>query len=180
MKIVFKLVPLAVVVGLGVWLWTVFFPGPETIIRRHLEKVAKEASFTSNESTLARLSGAENLATHFATNVEVNINTREGDRQEFVGRDQITQAAVAARSQLGSLVVKFLDVTVAVAQDKQSATADLTVDANISGQPEALVQQVKITFQKMNGQWLITRVETVRVLSILNFEPGNTPFIVRA
>jgi len=165
MKITFRLILLAALAGLGVWLWMIFFPSPEKIIRQRLGKVASEVSFAADEGTLARLASAENLANYFTTNVEVNIDTREGDRQEFIGRAQITRAALAARSQLGSLKVKFLDVVVTVAQGKQSATSDLTVDANISGQPEAFVQEVKITFQKFNGQWLITRVETIRTLS---------------
>jgi len=180
MKIALRLVLLAALAALSIWLWTVFFPSPEKIIRQRLDKVAKEASFAPNESTLARLASAESLANEFATNVEVNIDTREANRQEFVGRDQITQAALAARSAVGSLNVKFLDVVVTVAPNKQSATADLTVDANVSGQPEAIVQQVKITFQKISGQWLITRATTVRVLSILDFEPAQRHFIVEA
>lgn len=178
MKIIFRVVWLAALAALVIWLWTVLFPSPEKIILRRLDKVARDVSFAANEGALARLAGAENLAGYFATNVEVNINTREGDRQDFVGRDQITQAAVAARSQLGSLDVKFLDVNLLVAPNKQSATADLTVDANVSGQPDAVVQEVKITLQKIGGQWLITRVETIRVLSILNFELWRAPSIV--
>ena len=180
MKIVFRVVLLAALAAVGVWLWTVFFPSPEKIIRRQLSEVAKRVSFTADEGTLARLADAQSLAGYFATNVEVNINTREGDRQNFVGRDQITQAALAARSAVGSLNVKFLDVDVTVAPDKQSATADLTVDANVAGQPEAIVQEVKITLQKIAGQWLITRVATVRILSILNFEPAHALRIVDA
>lgn len=180
MKIAFRVVLLAVLAALGAWLWTVLFPSPEKIIRRRLDEVAKHVSFAANESTLARLASAQGLADYFATNVEVNVNTREGDRQEFVGRPQITQAALGARSALGSLSVKFLDVNVTVAPDQQSATADLTVDANVSGQPNAIVQEVKITLQKIGGQWLITRVATVRVISTLNFEPARAPSIVGA
>ena len=180
MKIAFRVVLLAALAALGAWLWTAFFPSPEKIIRQRLAEVAKDVSFAPNGSTLARLAGAQNLAGYFATNVAVNINTREGNQQEFVGRTQITQAAVAARSALSSLGVKFLDVDVTVAPDKQSASADLTVDANISGQPDALVQEVKINLQKISGQWLITRVATIRILSILNFEPAHAPFIVNA
>ena len=180
MKIVFRVVLLAALVALGIWLWTVFFPSPEKIIRQRLDKVAKESSFAPNESALTRLAAAEGLANYFATNVEVSIDTRVADRQEFVGRSQITQAAMAARSQLGSLNVKFLDVTVKVTPDKQSAIADLTVDANVSGQPDAIVQEVKITLRKIDGQWLITRVATVRVLSFLDFELTRAPSIVWA
>jgi hypothetical protein len=180
MKIVFRVIFLAALAALGVWLWTVFFPSPEKIIRRQLDEIAKRASFTANESALARLGTAQSLAGYFSTNAEVHIDTREAGQHDLIGREQIMQTAVAAQSALGSLNVKFLDVKVTVALDKQSATADLTVDANVSGQPDAIVQEVKITFQKINGQWLITRVTTVRVLSILNFEPARALSIVGA
>jgi hypothetical protein len=54
---------------------------------------------------------------------------------------------------------------VTVAPDKQSAVADLTVQANISGEPDPIVQEMKFTLRKIDGRWLITRVETVRTLS---------------
>jgi hypothetical protein len=180
MKIFFRVVLLAALVALGAWLWAILFPSPEKVIRRRLDEVARRVSFTPNEGSLARLAGAQSLAGYFATNVEVNINTREEKQQSFVGRDQITQAAVAARSALGSLNVKFLDVDVTVAPNKQSATADLTVDADVSGQPNAVVQEVKLSLKKTGGQWLITRVATVRVLSTLNFKPAGAPSIVWA
>lgn len=180
MKIVFRLILLVALVALGVWLWTIFFPGPEKIIRQRLDKVAKEASFTANEGALARLGAAQSLAGYFSTNAEVHVDTREAGQHDLIGRQQIMQTVVAAQSVLGSMNVKFLDVVITVASDKQSATADLTVDANVSGQPDSIVQQLKITLQKIDGQWLITRVTTVRVLSILDFERARQPLIVEA
>ena len=180
MKIVFRIVLLAALAAAGFWLWTILFPSPGKIIRRQLNAVAKCASFAADEGTLARMADAESLAGYFSTNVEVNINIREGDRQDFVGRDQITQAALAARSAVSSLSVKFLDVAVTVAPDKQSAVADFTVEARVSGEPDLIVQEMKFTLQKISGHWLITRVETVRTLSILNFELRRAPSIVQA
>jgi hypothetical protein len=179
-KIIFRVVLLAALAALAFWLWTILFPSPEKIIRRQLEEVAKHASFTADESAVVRLAGAQSLAGYFSTNAEVNLDTLEEGQYDFIGRDQITQAALAAGSVLGSLSVKFLDVSVTVAPNKQSATADLTVDANVSGQPNTIVNEVKITLRKISGQWLITRVETIRTLSILNFELTCAHFIVRA
>jgi len=179
-KIVFRVVFLAALAALGVWLWTIVFPSPEKIIRRRLDEVAKYASFAANESSLARLASAQSLAGCFATNAEVNLDTPEEGRFTFTGRDQIAQAALAARSAFDSLSAKFLDVDVIVAPDHQSATADLTVDASVPSQPNAIVQEVKITLQKIGGHWLVTRVESLRTLSILNFEPARAPFIVWA
>jgi hypothetical protein len=179
-KIIFRVVLLAVFAALAFWLWTILFPNPEKIIRRRLEEVAKHASFTADESSLTRLAGAQSLAGYFSTNAEINLNSLEEGQYDFIGRDQITQAALAAGSVLGSLSVKFLDVSVSLAPNKQSATADLTVDANVSGQPNTIVNEVKITLRKISGQWFITRVETIRTLSILDFELPRAPSIVLA
>jgi hypothetical protein len=54
------------------------------------------------------------------------------------------------------------------------------VEANVAGEKDAIVQEMKFTFQKMGGQWLISRVETVRTLSILNFERPRFVFILTA
>ena len=86
------------------------------------------------------------------------------------------QAALGARSALSGLKVQFPDINITVAPDKQSAVADLTVEANVAGERDPIVQEMKFTLQKTDGEWLITRVETVRTLSILNFEPAAHSF----
>jgi ABC-type transporter MlaC component len=95
-----------------------------------------------------------------------------------MSRQEIVQAALAARSAVGGLTVKFPDINITVAPDKQSATADLTVEINVSNQRDPIVQEMKFTLQKTDGKWLVTRVETVRTLSILHFEPARFPSIV--
>jgi hypothetical protein len=180
MRIVSRVVFLAALAMLGVWLWAVLYPSPEKVIRRQLNEIAKHVSSLGNEGTLARLATAQGLVGYFSTNAAVNIDTREEGRYDFVGRDEITQAILATPFADGSLSVKFLDVDVTVAPNKQSATARLTVDADVSGQRDEIVQEMKLTLQKISGRWLITHVETIRTLSILNFEPPRFPFIVLA
>ena len=41
MKIAFRVVLLAALAALGVWLWTILFPSPQKIIRQRLEAVAR-------------------------------------------------------------------------------------------------------------------------------------------
>ncbi len=178
MKIVLRVVLLATLVVASFWLWTVVFPSPEKVIRRQLDEVAKRASFTADESTLARLANAESLGAYFSTNVTVNLDVPGRDGHTIMGRDEITQVALASRSATSGLNIKFLDVTVTVAPNKHSATADLTVEARPSDDQDLIVQEMKFTLQKISGQWLITRVETIRTLSILDFEPARAPFIV--
>jgi hypothetical protein len=165
MKIVFKLVLLASLTVFGVWLWFALFPGPEKAIRNRLAKLAHTVSFSKSEGNLARLASGESVSGFFSTNVEVTINLPGEEQHTFAGRDEITQAALAARGYTTDLNVNFPDVNVTVAPDKQSATADLTVEATVSSERDAIVQEMKFTFRKIDGQWLITQVETVRTLS---------------
>ena len=81
MKIVFRVLGMVILAGLGVWLWTILFPSPQKIIRQRLEAIAKCVSFAPGEGQLVGLAGAEGLAGYFATNVEINL--------EVPGRDQL-------------------------------------------------------------------------------------------
>jgi hypothetical protein len=165
MKIVLRLALIAFAIAAGAWLWTVCFPSPEKAIRAQLAHLARDASFDSGEGTLAVLNKAEKLAGFFSTNVEVNLDVPGRFQHSFDNRDEITQAAAAAHTAVGGLKVEFLDADVAVGADKLSATADLTVKAQAAGDRDFIVQEMKFTFQKIGGDWLITHVETVRTLS---------------
>jgi hypothetical protein len=158
------------------------FPGPEKVIHQRLTKLARTATFSSGEGNLAKLAAAEDIAGYFATNVEVDINVPGRVQHTLMGRAEIRQAALGARERLSGLKVTFPDINITVAPDKQSAVADLTVDASIAGEHDSIVQEMKFTLQKTDDGWLISRVETVRTLSsaILNFAPRHAPFIVIA
>jgi len=162
MKIFFRLVLLAALVAAGVWLWTFLFPSLDEIVHKRLAQVAAETSFNSGENPLVIAARAEHLASRFSTNVEVNLNAPGFERLEFSGRAEITQAAAGARMHLSGLKVEFPDVSVSVGPDKQSAVADVAVKVQAAGEKDFIVQEVKFNFQKIGGDWLITRVESVR------------------
>lgn len=166
MKMAWRILLLVILAALGVWLWTILFPSPEKIVRRQLAKLAGDVSFSQNENNLVKIADAQSVADFFSSNVVVDINVPGHEEQTIAGRDQITQAALLSRQQAASLEVKFPDVNVTVAADKQSATADVTVQATVSGEANAVIQEVKFTFEKIGGQWLISKVETVRTLSL--------------
>ena len=165
MKIVLRLILLAALAALGVWLWTVLFPSPEKVIRRRLVELARTVSSSPNESDLTRLAAARNVAGFFSAHVELKLTVPELGQRDSMDREEIPPMVVTARSRAGGLQVKFPDINVTVAPDKRSAVADLTVEANISSERDRLLQEMKFTLQKIDGQWLITRVETVQTLS---------------
>ncbi|HVU27296.1 MAG TPA: hypothetical protein VHG71_06110 [Verrucomicrobiae bacterium] len=160
-----KIIFVGALIALGIWLWTIFFPKPETIVRQRILKLAKIVSFTKGEGNFSRVAAGERVGGFFSTNVEINITIPGHESDTLHSRAEITQAALQARQAVRELVVKVPDTQVTLAPDKQSAVADVTVDVEISGERDAIVQEMKFTFQKMDGNWLITKIETVRTLN---------------
>jgi hypothetical protein len=165
MRTAARIALLAAAVAAGVWCWTVLFPSPQKIIRTRLARLARDASFNSGEGTLAILNKAEKIGDYFSTNVEVDLDIPGRLEHSFASRDEITQAAAAAHGAVGGLKVEFLDMDVAVGTDQTTATVDLTLKAQAEGDKDGIWQEMKFTFQKIDGAWLITRVETVRTLT---------------
>lgn len=154
--------------ALGLWLWSVLFPGPEKIIRKRLAALAADASFAGNEGPMVRAAKIARILGLFSLDAEITFEAPGRGQQSLRGREDIRQAALGAQSALPSLKVEFLDVNVTVAPDKQSAVVDLTARGRTGGDPGAFVQEMKFTFQKIDGKWLIVRVETVKTLSRAN------------
>jgi hypothetical protein len=159
-----RLLFLAAAVALAAWAWVALHPSTERLVRRQLAGVAHSASFGPSQGTLAKLSSAESLADFFSTNVEIKIDVPGYQQHHLAGREEIQQAALAMRAWVKSLSVNFPDVNVTVNTDQQSAIADLTLQATVAGERDMIVQEMKVTLRKINGQWLIVKVETVRTL----------------
>lgn len=164
MKNVLRVVLVLAVAALGVWLWLVLFPSPEKVIARQFEKLARDASVQPGAGYLPRMVGAQKVGGFFSTNVEINIDLPGRQQHGTMSRDDIVQAVLAAHS-AGGLTVKFPDINVMVGADKETAQADITVEAQVPGEQDMMVQEMKFTLRKINGKWLITRVQTVRTLS---------------
>ena len=150
---------------LGFWLWSVFFPSPEKAIRRHLEQTAQAASFDANEGAMDRLSNLGKFGNCFSPDVEVQFEAPGGRRQSVSGRQEIMQAAGMARTQATALKVEFLDAVISLAPDGENATVELVVRATVPGDRDFFVQEMKLFLRKFGRSWLIIRAETIRTLS---------------
>lgn len=158
---------LALVAGLvmgGVWGWRALFPGPDQIIKRRLEQLAQTASVTGDEGLLAKAAHVQKLTTFFTPDVEIVIDIPGQYNAEISGLDELTRTAAAARSMGKSIKVEFLDVTVTIAADQNSAQAHMIGEVHVTGERGLQVQELSAQLRKVDGQWLINRAETVRTL----------------
>ena len=165
MKIAVQFVLVAVVVVAGICLWTVIFPSPQHIIRARLNEMARDASFNDGQPALSEYLAAQTIGGFFSTNVQVVLNDPGSLVDTLNGRDQIIQTVIGIHESVNNFKVDFPDINVTVAPDKNSATADLTIRAQVGGKDDSMAEEMKLTFEKIDGQWLITHVETVPVFT---------------
>lgn len=165
MKTVIRLVLLAAVAALGCWLWTIFFPGPEKLILKKIAGLAATATFDASDSNVTRAVKVGNLIAYFAVAAEINVDVPELGAHTLSGRDEIRDAARAMFASLATLNVEFLDVTVRLGAGKQTADVSCTARVNAGDKKDFGVQELHFQLKKIDGAWLITRMETVKTLS---------------
>jgi hypothetical protein len=165
MKILSRILLLAALAGLGYWLWTAFFPGDEAVVRKRVSRIATLMTFDSGEGNIARLANVEELANLFAADVEIVVDLQGYPEELLTGRAELRQRAMAARMAVSGMTVTFLDWSVTLSQDKREAVVNLTGEVRMSRDRERHVQELKFRLRKIEGTWLIVRVETVRTLT---------------
>ncbi|MDB6017764.1 MAG: hypothetical protein JWR19_2253 [Pedosphaera sp.] len=164
MKYFVRFLLLVVLVAIAFWAWLVLFPSPKQVIQGRLLKLAHLASFPSREGNIVRIANVEKMGNLFSDDAEAVIDVPGIESHTFTRREELMQAAIMARGALNGLKVDFVDTNIEVGPDQQSAIADLTLRAQVSGEKDLIVQELKFTFKKLNNAWLITHIETVKTL----------------
>lgn len=153
------------VIAAAIWLWMVLFPSPERAIRSRLNALAKAISFDSKGGLLTQAYNAQKVGEFFTADVDVEVDVSGYGPMSFHGRDEVLQAAAAARSQLSSLKVEIPDMNITLDPDKQGAKVNLTGKATVPGERDVTAQEFNFFLKKVNGKWMIYKVETVKTLA---------------
>ena len=85
----------------------------------------------------------------------------------FIGRIQSNKTRAIADAFAWAHAVDRLKVAERLSAQRSALLPPLNVclEVNVAGERDSIVQEVKFTFQQTDGEWLITRIETVRTLS---------------
>ena len=164
MKNVFRLVLLLGLIALGYWGWTVMFPSPQKVIRSRLLKMAQLASFSTGQGNLSRVADIQRLGMYFTDEIEVVMDVPGIGTHTFNRREEVTQAAMGAKSVVSSVKAELIDIEIDLAPSKQVANADLTLRATVNGQKDFIIQELKFSLRKVNGDWLVNKIQTVKTL----------------
>jgi len=165
MKWVVRVVLVLALLALVIWGWSYFFPSAETAVRRKLQEVARLASFSPGESLISKGLAINSLMDNCTDDIEISVDIQAYQRQSVTGKEELRTAAMIVRKNLSSLKVEFLDLNIDVGPNKQTAVVDLTAKIRVPGEQEFFPQELKFTLKKVDGKWLIRKIETVKTLS---------------
>lgn len=148
----------------GAWAWKTLYPSPENAVRKCLTQAAQSASVAGKEGQIARFSRAESFASHFTADVEINIDIPGEYSQVIQGRDELLRLAALARGMGATIQVELVDLSVSIDPGGQSAEAHFTGKAKIGNDRSVQAQELRAQLVKVNRDWLIRHIETVRTL----------------
>jgi hypothetical protein len=168
---------IAALIAAGFLAWRFFFPNPERVIKSRLNSLAKTVSFDGSDGGISRALKADKVGDFFTLEVELTIDV-PGYRstQTINSRTEIRQGLLAAQQRFPNARVEFLDINVTLDPGGESAVANLTLDLHLGGE-RAVLQELNMTLKKIEGKWLITKVETVKTLSSV---PAPSRILARA
>jgi hypothetical protein len=172
-KLVRILAALALVI-IAIWLWRFFFPSPEHVIRSRLSELATAVSVEPGEGNFRKVLHLQKLPDFFTPDVAVVADIRGYPPVSVEGREDIMRWIMGARQNWSWLKVEFLDVNVTLAADKQTAVVNLTGKATVPGDRDFFVQEFNFMFKKVDGKWVIYRIESVKTLSLLDRSPKSS------
>jgi hypothetical protein len=165
MKIAVRLMLLAAAAALGFWCWTILFPSPEKLVLKKISSLASTATIVASDGNITRATKVSNLIGYFAVDAEIHFDVTGYPAHTLSGRDEIREAAAGAFTSLTTLNVQFLDVTVRLGADKLTADVSCTAKVNAGDSKDFGVQEMHFQLKKVEGDWLITKVKTVKTLS---------------
>lgn len=154
------------VVAVATLLWQRFGYNEPASVKKMLHAVAKTVSIPQGETTIQAGLAVSRLLEFLTKDVQVDVEGPGSGKYSFHGREEIREALMYARKNMGPLDVRFLDIAVTVAPDRQTAEAQLTVQASRPGEREPWVQAVRVQLQKVERNWRIQRAETIRPLTL--------------
>ena len=127
--------------------------------------LAATTTFAANASTYVRVAKAMNFLGYFSTNAVIAVDVPELGAHTFNGRFEISEQSNAGFAAAPGLKVSFLDTTVRIGPDRQTADVTCTLRVTVGNEKDYGVQEMHFQFQKIGGEWLIIRVETVKTLT---------------
>jgi hypothetical protein len=150
-------------IGFGIYYW--LFPPPEKVIRRRLTKLAAAIS-ARPQGNIATVANVNRIGSFFHPNVSISVEGYGAELGSVQGRGELQQTALAARQRVGSISVEFYNINIIVGPSETNATVTTTAIIKLNDDANANVQEVQLTFEKLDRDWLIRSAAPAKSLKL--------------
>ncbi len=135
-------------------------PSDQKRILRLLTSLAEDVSAPAQGRTLADLAAANRVADHFAPGFQIQVTVPGAPDVAVSDRAELIRTIAAAKGRTRQVQVRFLDPQT-VELGPASAVIEATAQAQVSGDPELYVVEIRFTLAKLEGRWRVRQVENV-------------------
>jgi hypothetical protein len=161
-----RLVAFALLVPVLYFGWHWMFPSDEAQIQAMLERIADgiaRGEGGDGGGAIAAVARVTALQEEFAPDAVVDAGA---PFQRLTGRHTIVAAAARVSVAIPNLEVRFPDVAISVAEDRQTATAVVTAEArfNEAGRRVMDARELEMVFSRLDGRWVIAMVTLIQPL----------------
>lgn len=150
-------------VALG-WAAWAMWPNEARKIRKVIEQLAADVSFSSGAGNLAKLASIEAVTSRLTVDAELQVDTAGFPARTLTGRDDIREVVALSRSVEGGIQIQLFDIVVTLGPGENEAKAALTASAKSGGTELIAAQEFVFQLRKQDGRWLVRRIQAVRTL----------------
>jgi hypothetical protein len=133
-------------------------------VLKKVASLAANANIKASDGTITRASKATSLVDEFANDAEVIFDVPDAEARTLSGRDEIREAAMGGFANVPWLNVQFDNARAHIGPDKQTAEVTCTARATVGDSKDFGIQELRFELRKIDRDWLITKVETVKTL----------------
>jgi hypothetical protein len=160
MKWAFRWVLFAALGGAAWALW----PNEAHKVRKGLEALAADVSFSPRDGNLARLASIEAVTSRLTADAELQVDSAGFAARTLSGREEIREVVAASRGLEGGIQIQLFDIVVTLGPDEHEAKAALTASARSGGTELVAAQEFVFELRKQEGRWRVRRIQAVRTL----------------
>ncbi len=144
----------------------ILFPNEIDLIKKQLSFLEKIVSYDKPLAPLAMLSRSNKLKKVLNTSVTISIQTENISKKTIKSIKEVTQALFMLTKYANTFDLDFVDSKITV--DDNTAQVNTTIrgiGTKSAGKDFYEAAEVIIFLAKINGKWLITKIQTVEVIS---------------
>lgn len=164
MKSIKYLICLLLIAGAAYYVKGLLYPSDTDLILKDLRQLEQLVTFSEQDSTIYRAARVPSIVSHFTQDIKIRVDgaaTIVNGREEF--REKLQGVVGLTRGKLFDLRLQGAEIKLGA--NNESAEVVLGAVVDLENERPFVAQEWMMTMRKVDGDWKIAAVETIKVIS---------------